>query len=125
MFGEKIIDTAFKDTVIDAMLSTFRQNQKRAWYGGAGVEAVITLYDGTPKGSKGRQLFAEHAADFMPIYPWVPVYPYEFLHDILVIHTRKRSMGALLTEEFEHTNCHCRYHEHKDDEDCTSTDDTK
>ena len=97
LLGEKLIDAKFKDSVIDAMLATMRSRSGGRSTLNPGTQAIKTLYEGTPKGSKARRLFAESCAGNIQLSTFTAnkeCYPQDFLLDLAEALIAKRPVDT-------------------------------
>ena len=113
LLGERLLDTTFKDIVMDGMLARVNENE-----GGTlsypTKKAIKAMYEGTCEGSLGRQFFAEVTADYASKSSFArgkDVYPAEFLFDFGKILLGKRAGES---RDFTFQDQPSRYHERKD-----------
>lgn len=116
VFGEKVIDNAFKDAIIDSIVVSARVTRTFP-----GHLAVARIYDGTPPGSPARKLMVDmHVWDGHA--GWIDlenleIFNKEFLADLSVALLTQRSKPTSKTP-YDVKNS-CAYHSHGKDESCS------
>ena len=117
--GEAILDTAFKDTIIDALRAKIRPTPSPyIWHFGG--EIIRTIYEGTPEGSMARaflvNLYTSHASEDDLTSATVEA-PKDFYVDVAVA-LRKRT-ETKPTPCFPNTkHSMCLYHSHGKEQPC-------
>ena len=113
-FGEKIQDTTFQNTILDALIMSTNtpDKQKRRWFPGRAL--VSRAYEGTPVGSPLRRLMVD-LHNYHGDASWVEGgHNEEFLVDLVreMYKTRPRPTSADPTGSIIDS---CAYHLHSDD----------
>ena len=103
LLGEKLIDTKFKDTIVSAMVASMRPSPIGRQAPRPGKQAIETLHEGTVRGSKARQLFAENGAAHMPLLVFTEgedLYPYALVFEMAEVLVNKRSTDTSAKFEY-------------------------
>ena len=118
VLGEELLDTDFKDTVIDVLCAKTRSPLGHTIWLGSG-RRTATIYSGTPEDSVARRflrdVFVSHAAavDIVIISRDARK---EFLVDVLVFMADRRKIESLA--RFEESTSKCAYYSHGKDGRC-------
>lgn len=122
VLGEALLDVKFKDTVIDALAKKSASSSKLLFKGPVALQAVTTIYDGTPTGSKAREFFVDLAFRvFSPLgfHELQPNLPREFLEEYSMACTIYKKVESI--NEFAPWKSHkCWYHSHAANQPCSA-----
>ena len=116
--GEEILDTAFKDTVIDALRAKVNSTLgPTMWLSGG--EIIKIIYGGTPEGSAARTFLVDiysFNASKKDLACAFDDAPKDFYFDVAA--TRHRMNQRLLAPSISAKPGVCVYHSHRKDEGC-------
>ncbi|OCL05222.1 hypothetical protein AOQ84DRAFT_441594 [Glonium stellatum] len=111
ILGEKLQDSEFKDTVVDAMIEKINEEPAFEF----NPEMVVEIYENTPPQSHARRLLVD-LYTFAGKPSWLSKEKREFLHEdflyalsVQFMKYKDRSMGILAPYHHQST---CAYHEH-------------
>ena len=119
VLGEGIMDTAFKDTIIDIMKGRIFSDKHRAVLAIDGVDIVKTIYERTPRGSAARKLLAHVFAFRASVGDLSAAFdsaPKEFYYNVALVARKTVDVG--MSYAFLDTIEKCSYHCHQGKEYC-------
>ncbi|OCK76077.1 hypothetical protein K432DRAFT_408480 [Lepidopterella palustris CBS 459.81] len=111
ILGEKLQDSEFKDTVIDAMIEKINDEPALDFP----PETVVEIYENTPPSSHARRLLVD-LYSFAGKATWLSKEKREFLHEdflyalsVQFMKSKEKPVGILAPYQQQNT---CAYHEH-------------
>lgn len=121
--GEKLLDTTYKDTIIDALLVAI--DQEEAPFGTMPtIDCVNIIWEATTEGSRARELLIDiygvraggtfgFGDDENPAHP-------EFMREVAEAMASRREVKEEERWELEEkmSSASCAYHEHDENEEC-------
>ena len=117
--GEALIDTTFKDTVIDALRAKVRSaSGTRLWI--VGGEAIKVIYEGTPEASAARTFLVDVYASLASDKDMANTFdkaPKDFYYDVAIA-LKKRASTEFMAQFGGVQPVPCRYHCHVKGERC-------